>query len=714
MGNSHSHSAMWYSTSQELVLSENNLTYVRTQNDARLGEVDEFQHNITKELLLRKEILLEDQTQLTPDNLRKLKARVQLKHENLSTIYGFSLETESEGPSKIAIFVEAFLSEAGTEFRSRAKEQSFFEEDELYTTLVPVIQALAYLQKYMISHGHITPEAILMSREAEIKILDHSLFEKEHSAYAACLQGAQIPYLAPELFALLDKNKDSFTDFDPFKADSFALGMTFLHGALLEEPNDCYNWETHVFEVSKLSKRIDRVREKYPGRFTDILSQLLKLNPEERPDAQALATRVKDIENTGVQAFERTYQPYENNDLSKKYEVNNLAKSQEYESHLRYNTQLEQAQLYNRPLHYTNSANLSEKPQYQHDYYQNYENYGGYPHYEQPTKYEKPVSYNADEYKYEPQNYDYLHKDDGADKISRFTTSEKPYYTSDNGFGHYTPGYLKSPGDNLLNNESRVSSLSSTYVMDPRVKEIIKEINEKKLFNKPEFSKFNHHDRPPEKHANLGYTSDEYRSPVSYDYRSPINHEYRSPINHEYHRSPVSQGHQDLLGTKTSPKQLATSGFIYPQPTPEIDESVYDPSRFVFNSPEVNEVIAKVRARHHNAQSQAISKRSSTVLNSNYLEPNAATYKIADDGRSNGTNTKYTKLTDSINIAEMKGRIVNEVSKTKRDEGVPENSSNKELALSKSQTKEDIMKNLKEKYGRKKKSEGVGSDSNLL
>lgn len=288
MGNNLSENLLWYSTNPELDLSESNLRYLKTKKDSRIGDVDRFEHIPTKKKLLRKEILIEDPAQLTSDNLEKLKARVHLRHKNILESYGFSLEISRDGPSKLSLFFEPFLSDAAAAFDSMQKKQTFFGEEELFGSLKATVQALAHLRKHNISHGHITPNSILMSPEGDIKILDHSLIEQEHSAYAACLQGSRTSYLAPELFNLLGSETDIPSDFNAFKADIFSLGMTFLHGALLEEPSDCYSWETHYFDFIKLVDRLDRLRAKYPAKISNIISNMVKVDIAQRPDAQTL------------------------------------------------------------------------------------------------------------------------------------------------------------------------------------------------------------------------------------------------------------------------------------------------------------------------------------------------------------------------------------------------------------------------------------------
>ena len=160
-------------------------------------------------------------------------------------------------------------------------------------------ETLAFLQRHNISHGYVSPQAIFMSKFGEIKLLDHTLLQNENSAYSACLQGEHIPYIAPEIMTLLKDNAPIPSDFNQYKADLFSLGMTFLYGALLEEPIDCYDWKTHTFLEANLSEKLNKVLSKYPGRFGNILSHVLIVDPSQRPDFIALFTKLNYYENSG-------------------------------------------------------------------------------------------------------------------------------------------------------------------------------------------------------------------------------------------------------------------------------------------------------------------------------------------------------------------------------------------------------------------------------
>lgn len=283
----------WYDSSMDLSLSSEELIHKASKKVSHLGDVQEFEHKSNKNVVLSKEITITDPNKLTEDSLRTLKQRLHLRHPNLLKIYGYMLDSSKATNAALSVFFESFSSDAATEFEVLRKEKKYLQEDELYNSLMDVLQALGFLQQHSIAHGNLTPESIFMSQKGEIKLLDDSLFEDEYSVFRDCLNGAQIPYMSPELFHSLRKEKNSDIRVNKFKSDAFSVGMIFLYGALLEEPSNCYNWETFTFYPSRLYDRCEQLRKRYHGQFANVISHLLRLDPNERPDAQQVLANIE-------------------------------------------------------------------------------------------------------------------------------------------------------------------------------------------------------------------------------------------------------------------------------------------------------------------------------------------------------------------------------------------------------------------------------------
>lgn len=548
---------IWHSTFSDLDLSGAKLTHLRRITDASIGEIDEFELESipSKELVFRKEIPVEGDKQLTPEGLRRLKARVHHKHENLATIYGFKLESTTESQTKLSLFFEPFATNAESEFQKRQQNRQFFDEEELTSSLSAVAEALAFLQKQRISHGNIGPSSILMSNEGEIKLLDHSLFANEHSAYFACLKGSQIPYLAPELFSLLKQDKSGVNRVNAYKADVFALGMTFLYAALLEEPIDCYNWETLTFNSANLSKRIERVYKKYPGQFSNLLSHTLHIEAAHRPDAQSLLA-----------------------------------------------------------------------------------------------------------------NFEYYQRNGASDKASTYQTPEKLMMSR----GAITQqDHLKSSHFITPNKESQSFSASQVNFVDPRVQEIIREAKERNWIRGT---------------ASADHAYQDESSEEQFTLLKETGIKYRNPF---------------LEGSRDNLKQ---SGFIYKVVTQETDESKFDRSKFIHNSPEVNGIIASFKKSK--GKVAVIERRPDlSVLYSKTIESQVNKLVIGDE-KSFGdahysTYKNYGEFTHT-ETPEKKTFSFYDPYKTYLSSHIMSPAATT-MSPKKIQSKEEIIRELREKFGSKQK-----------
>lgn len=302
MGNLHSTDRINFQTQPDVQLDEKNLVFLRKKKDARFGEINEFESIDTKEKILRKDFVIEDPSLRTDTQLSYLKNRVNLRHTNLLQIFGLSIVPEETGSAeaiKLSIYFEGFVTDSAHEFRTRRKGQNYFQDDELLGSLLYCLHVLQHLQSKEIAHGNLTPMSVFMGFDGEIKVADNSLLSEEHALYKLFLKGVRVPYIAPELLPLIKEKKEpSQTNYNPYKADVFSLGMVFLYAALLEEPVSCYNWDELTLEGHVLFDLFEKVREKYPGPFANLLHYLIKIEPKERPDFISLVQNVEYYKNT--------------------------------------------------------------------------------------------------------------------------------------------------------------------------------------------------------------------------------------------------------------------------------------------------------------------------------------------------------------------------------------------------------------------------------
>lgn len=276
-------------------LDELNFFYLHPRKDMRFGDLEELEYRPKCCIVFRKNTVITDSALATHENLFWLQQRSQLRCPNLLAVKGFTYqlkEQKEEFKATLSITFESFVSDADHEFISRQNSKNHFQEEELVNSLEGCFKALELLESNDIHHGYLTPFSLVMGHDGELKIADHGLLDREDALFHKIKLGIHLPYIAPELLPEV-RTDDGLTYREckgKFKADIFSLGMVFLHAALLEEPNDCYDWKNLKFEKEKLAQRLVRLKESYPGKLSAILKAMLQLQPAKRPEYSLLRT----------------------------------------------------------------------------------------------------------------------------------------------------------------------------------------------------------------------------------------------------------------------------------------------------------------------------------------------------------------------------------------------------------------------------------------
>ena len=291
-------STSYSSNNSNLFENETKCVYLRTRKDSRFGEIEELEHSTMNQIVLRKERVINDSSVITSHNLLRLQHRVQMCHPNLLEIKGFTYYLEEgkiQEAAHVSFYFEAFLSDAAVEFRNRRARFDYFTDDELTATLHDCLEVLILLLSNGVNHAALTPDALVMGRNGEVKLADHGLLDREDSLYNKVQKGLHSPYVAPEVLYRAVKNSLMPTP-DAEKADIFSLGMIFLYAATLEEPAVCYDWKKHSFLSKTASAIIDRLEERYSKTFCYTLRRMLEINPDKRPSFKAVAAMLNQSE----------------------------------------------------------------------------------------------------------------------------------------------------------------------------------------------------------------------------------------------------------------------------------------------------------------------------------------------------------------------------------------------------------------------------------
>nr|XP_020509225.1 serine/threonine-protein kinase Nek10 [Labrus bergylta] len=206
----------------------------------------------------------------------------QMTHPNVVKYYKTFLEGE-----KLYIVMELIEGVPLAEhFNSLKEKQQQFTEDRIWNIFIQMCLALRYLHKEKrIVHRDLTPNNIMLGEKDKITITDFGLAkQKEENSKLTSVVGT-ILYSCPEVV----KN-------EPYgeKADVWALGCILYQMAALQPPFYSSNMLSLANKI--VEAQYEPVEEgAYSERVTDMIRWCLSPDAEQRPDIQAVSSRISDL-----------------------------------------------------------------------------------------------------------------------------------------------------------------------------------------------------------------------------------------------------------------------------------------------------------------------------------------------------------------------------------------------------------------------------------
>lgn len=220
---------------------------------------------------------------------------IQMRLEDCEFIckcYGYF---EKEG--KVWIVTE--LMERDLEKDMKMREGRRYAEEELLPWLSQVLTALQYAQTKVlptqnIAHRDLKPQNLLLSPLHTIKLVDFGSGAVTDGGTHQ-LTGTPL-YMSPEMQSMLREfqrtgilpNLDMRMDY--YKADVYALGMTFLHLALFEAPIRVLTEDRD----SAISMYLSGIEGYYPH-LHYMITYMLQSDPCNRPDFQSLSHYISSL-----------------------------------------------------------------------------------------------------------------------------------------------------------------------------------------------------------------------------------------------------------------------------------------------------------------------------------------------------------------------------------------------------------------------------------
>lgn len=200
----------------------------------------------------------------------EIQTLIKLDHQNIISIYEYFAD------SSFLYIVLEYCN--GGSFVDYLKQHFKFDSNIILPICAQLLSALHLCHSRNIAHRDIKPDNILIDHHGRAKLADFGLsteYEKGH--LMSKIVGSR-PYMAPEIM-----QKKAY---DPFKADIWALGVTFYQMALGRLP-----WSTS--NLMKMQAAINVGMINFPNDFfsipfSKVIRSMLEVNPKKRIDAETL------------------------------------------------------------------------------------------------------------------------------------------------------------------------------------------------------------------------------------------------------------------------------------------------------------------------------------------------------------------------------------------------------------------------------------------
>ena len=217
--------------------------------------------------------------------IKEYKMCYKLKHSNVVKILGIYSNKLDKTTYVVYVLMEVGLTDWEKEIKKRIEKKLFYKEEELIHIIKQLVDVLAFLQKQNISHRDIKPQNILVFKNNVYKVADFGEAKQieNMTINLACnsLRGTEL-YMSPLLFNGLRTGQVDIRH-NVFKSDVYSLGLCILFSGSLEMMS-LYDIRKFVV-MDDVKKYLEKTfKHKYSRKFIDLLSLLLEIYENQRPD----------------------------------------------------------------------------------------------------------------------------------------------------------------------------------------------------------------------------------------------------------------------------------------------------------------------------------------------------------------------------------------------------------------------------------------------
>lgn len=245
---------------------------IRTVGKGAYGAAVLYKKKDDDSLVILKEINMHDlnvsERQLA---LNEINVLAMLDHPNIISYFD---SFEEDG----VLMIEMEYADNGTLAHYLSKQESSLEEKVILMMFQQIVAAIRHIHSHNILHRDLKTDNIFLTKEGVIKIGDFGISKIMGSGNNGAQTVLGTPYyISPEMC-----EGKSYS----FKSDIWALGCILYEVACLQKTFEGTNLPALVNKIMK--GQFEPVRGNYSEGFKDLVSAMLKRDPEQRPEANSI------------------------------------------------------------------------------------------------------------------------------------------------------------------------------------------------------------------------------------------------------------------------------------------------------------------------------------------------------------------------------------------------------------------------------------------
>ena len=248
-------------------------TVIKFLGKGGFGEAYLVKSNMTKKNYVMKSInfeLLDEKNKLYTIN-----EAILLKNIDHPNIIKFKEVFEVKKPNIQLIIIMEYAENGDLNklLETNINKKVYFKENILINWLCQICSALKYIHYKKIIHRDIKPANIFMNNLGQIKLGDFGISKNLKNLELASSFVGSAYYTAPEMI---------YEEKYSYEIDIWALGVTFYELMNLKKP---FRAEYPAIYLEIKNKEVDEINNIYSKPFRNLIYQMLKKNPKDRPKA---------------------------------------------------------------------------------------------------------------------------------------------------------------------------------------------------------------------------------------------------------------------------------------------------------------------------------------------------------------------------------------------------------------------------------------------